>query len=118
MNDKLKLISIAFIYGNNFHGLSDVIYKIDQTAANMPWTYVRKPGTRRYSDTAGEKLQLAINAVSNGTSLYGAAYTHGIPYGTLYNKVKHLHEKGVGCPTQIPLEVEKDILAFMNLSCK
>ena len=78
----------------------------------MPHTYVRKPGTRRYSDTTEEKLQLAINAVSNGTSVYGAAYTYGIPYGTLYNKVKHLHEKRVGCPTHIPLEVEKDIVAI------
>ena len=81
----------------------------------MPRTHHRPKGARRYNDTPTSNVEQAVTAVNiSGVSIYAAASKFSIPYGTLYNKIKGLHGKTIGCPQKIPLVIENDVVAIVE----
>ena len=73
----------------------------------MPRKYVKKNVRRKYQDT---DLKLAIESVTNGSSIRQASITHRIPYSTLHSYVNYqvLHEE-IGRPTKFT-PTEEDCL--------
>jgi len=68
--------------------------------------YKRKLGNRNYKNYTEEDLQSAINLVKNGSGYRDAANQYGIPWKTLWNKVKGRHQMKAGGQT-ILSEVEE-----------
>ena len=61
----------------------------------MPHTYKRKPAARTYLDYTEETIENALRDVPR-LGPKGAHRTHGIPYGTLYDKYHGKHTKKHG----------------------
>ena len=81
----------------------------------MPRQHIRKLGSRRYKDNPACDMMDAIDAVEGGAmSIFKASKTFGIPYGTLYHRVKGKHTSHHGHPLQLPLSVEQDIVAILE----
>ena len=71
-------------------------------------TYKRKPGSRAYvTNYSADQLDRAVRRVARGESILTASRKHNIPYGTLYNRVHHLHIKKVGTPFRLTSETEQ-----------
>ena len=81
----------------------------------MPRQHTGQPGARQYNDTPTTNLEDAIDAVENDSiSIYKASLTYGMPYRTLYNKIKGLHSNPADHPSHMPLSVEEDIVNIIE----
>jgi hypothetical protein len=77
--------------------------------------YRSKPGTRQYaSKYSVESLDSALRKISAGMSILKASKHYQIPYGTLYNKVHHLHTQRVGAPYRLTDETEQMLVNAVN----
>lgn len=63
--------------------------------------YKRKIGNRPYRNYTEQTLESAVRLVLNGTSYRDAGRRFGIPWKTIWNKVKGKHSKKVGGPTKL-----------------
>jgi len=71
-------------------------------------TYKRKPGSRGYATHySADSLDRALRKVARGMSILKASKKHGIPDGTLYNRVHQLHTKSVGTPLRLTYQTEQ-----------
>jgi helix-turn-helix, Psq domain len=78
-------------------------------------TYKRKAGSRPYATSyAGATIHAAVLKISAGMSILKASKKYNIPYGTLYNRVHHLHTKNVGAPFRLTDETEQLIVNAVN----
>ena len=78
-------------------------------------TYKRKAGSRGYkTNYSTSTLLKARHKVSAGWSILKASKKFNIPYGTLYNKIHHLHTMRVGTPYRLTTETENLIVNAIN----
>ncbi|CAG9760587.1 unnamed protein product [Ceutorhynchus assimilis] len=61
--------------------------------------YKKRVGSRPYKNYNDESLERAMQLVRNGSSYREAAAKFGIPWKTLWNKIKAKHTNSVGIPT-------------------
>jgi len=77
--------------------------------------YKRQAGTRRYASSySADDVRKALQKISGGMSILKASSKYRIPYGTLYNKVHHLHTKAVGTPHRLSPITEQLIVNAVN----
>lgn len=81
----------------------------------MVRNYKRVPGSRKYRDYDKEKLQEAVNRYRPG-NLRTLSEEYGIPFVTLYRKVKGLHMKSPGGQPVLTNEEEKDLVKAISIS--
>lgn len=82
----------------------------------MGRTYKRKIGNRHYKNYDEDKIQNAVQAIHGGQLSYReAAKRYGIPWKTLWNKVKGKHTQTVGGQTLLT-EVEERHLVDVVLA--
>ena len=78
--------------------------------------YKRRPQSRSYASFSAENLTSAKSKVTSGQlSCYAAAKKYGIPYGTLYNKLKNKHTLKTGGQITLPNACERSLLRSIDL---
>jgi hypothetical protein len=78
-------------------------------------TYKRKAGSRSYATNySAGSIYTAILKITAGMSILKASKKYNIPYGTLYNRVHHLHTQNVGTPLRLTDETEQLIVNAVN----
>ncbi|CAG9761398.1 unnamed protein product [Ceutorhynchus assimilis] len=65
----------------------------------MSRIYRKRVGSRPYKNYTNESLDRAMQLVRNGSSYREAAAKFGIPWKTLWNKIKAKHTNSVGALT-------------------
>lgn len=76
----------------------------------MVRTYKRKVGNRTYRDYTNSDLTEAVNRCKEGEIVRQISQTYGIPYVTLYRKIKGLHPRKPGGQTVLSLQEEQSIV--------
>lgn len=77
--------------------------------------YKRRVGNRNYANYSEDTLKNAVAAIRAGASYREAGIRYGIPWKTLWNKVKGKHKNKVGGPTALT-EVEERVLVDVLLA--
>lgn len=80
----------------------------------MVRNYERKVGSRAYRNYSDEDLTNAIKRCRNGENVKQVGETYGIPYVTLYRKLKGLHPNRPGGQTAMSL-AEEQAIAVLQL---
>lgn len=83
----------------------------------MPRKYVKKVGGRAYLRYTSESMDAAVEAVrEKGISRHEAARIHGVPYGTLRDKLNGSHSKTVGGQTVLSRDQEADLRECIRIA--
>lgn len=90
------------------------IFTVYLFSDKMPRVHGRKNGARRYDDCEDGAVDKAVHACKLGMKIRKAARTYDVPYGTLYNKFKAIHQGSYGRKRELPAKVEEDIVKVMD----